>query len=113
MEEIAVVGEREIALGFKLIGIQDVFIEEGENAVKKVEELAASGRYGLIFVSETVKRFAGLSKTKQFESSLKPLVVFIPMLEMEKKRETLEQLAKRVLGIDLEKLKIGKNIEGA
>ncbi|MEM0148154.1 MAG: V-type ATP synthase subunit F [Candidatus Micrarchaeaceae archaeon] len=113
MDELAVVGEREVVLGFKLIGIQDVFIEEGSNAVKKIEELAASGRYGLILVSESIRKVAGSSKSKQFESSLKPLIVFIPLLEMKNKRETMEQLAKRILGIDIEKLKFGKNTEGA
>ncbi len=105
-DRIAVVGERELALGFKLIGISDVFTAEGNDAVDVVNKVIKEKEYGLVLVSESIKKYINASTAKRFESSLKPLVIFIPLKEMEGKKETLEQIAKRVLGIDLGNIKL-------
>ena len=36
---IAVIGERELILGFRLIGIEDSYIADGEKGVEKVMEV--------------------------------------------------------------------------
>ncbi len=103
---IAVVGERELALGFKLIGISDVFIAEGDEAVNIVNKIIRENEYELVLISESIKRHINAATAKRFESSLKPLIIFIPLKEMEHRKETLEQIAKRVLGIDIGNIKL-------
>ncbi len=53
--KIAVVGERELAIGYNLLGIEDTFITSGEEASKTIQDLFASGNYSLIIVSDAVR----------------------------------------------------------
>ncbi len=104
-EKIAVIGERELALGFKLIGIKDVFIAEGKEAVKEFLDLVNTKSFNLIMMSESVKRFMEPPTLRIAETSLNPLVVFVPLPGAEKSGESVEALAKRILGVDLKGLK--------
>jgi V/A-type H+-transporting ATPase subunit F len=104
-EKIAVIGEREIALGFKLIGIKDTFIKSGSDAIKQFAELMTSKTYNLILVSESIRPGMDGGLLRLAETSLSPLVVFIPMPGKEEERESVERLAKRVLGVDIKGLK--------
>lgn len=104
-ESIAVIGERELALGFKLIGIKDTFIKTGKDAVKTLVDLMNEKAYTLIFVSESVKEHMEGNVLRFTETSLIPLVVFIPLPGVEEEKESVEKLAKRVLGVDIKGLK--------
>ncbi len=104
-EKIAVIGEREIALGFRLVGIKDTFIKSGSEAAKLFTELMLSKGYNLILISESVKQFMDNSLLRLAETSLTPLVVFIPLPGTEVEKESVEKLAKRVLGVDIKGLK--------
>ncbi len=104
-EKVAVIGEREIALGFKLIGIKDTFIKSGSDAVKQFTELMNSKSYNLILVSESIRSAMDSGSLRLAETSLAPLVVFIPLPGKEEERESVEKLAKRVLGVDIKGLK--------
>lgn len=103
-ERVAVIGEREIALGFELVGIKDTFIKSGAEAISKLSELMESKTYNLILVSEGIKAHMDKSMIRIADSSLTPLVVFIPMSGAEAQQESLEGLAKRVLGVDIKRL---------
>jgi V/A-type H+-transporting ATPase subunit F len=105
-DRIAVVGERELVLGFKLVGVSDVFISEGDDAVKLLSEFMASKEYGLIIVSNSVKRHLGTTMLRHLEMALKPLVMFIPALTENEGEESVEALAKRVLGVDIRNVKV-------
>ncbi|MGC8547113.1 MAG: V-type ATP synthase subunit F [Thermoplasmata archaeon] len=99
--KIAFLGERELAIGFKLVGVENVFIASSDNFSDKLKELYFSGIYGLILVSNTFidsidKKFLNILNT-----SVSPLVVFIPVSEQEKE-ENISELARRVLGIKLD-----------
>ncbi len=104
-EKIAVIGERELALGFKLIGVKDVFMEEGEEAVSKFEGLLASKDYNLVMLSENLRPLMDSNLLRLAETSLRPIVIFIPIPGSGAKQESVETLAKRVLGIDIQSLK--------
>ncbi|MCL4372053.1 hypothetical protein M1373_01900 [Candidatus Marsarchaeota archaeon] len=102
--KIAVVGEREMVLGFKLIGIKDVFISEGKEAAAKLSELMGLKEYDLIISSYDVRKSMGQQAVKLAETMLKPLVVFIPSEnENAGSGESVGDIAKRVLGIDIYK----------
>jgi V/A-type H+/Na+-transporting ATPase subunit F len=98
----AVIGERELAIGFRLIGLRDVFEISSENAVTEFQRLMANEEYSLVVASETVRRALTESQQAQAEASLRPLVVFVPSPTGEYNVESLATLAKRVLGVSLQ-----------
>lgn len=103
---IAVVGDRELVLGYSLLGVQDTFIADKENASKLLTNLMSQPEYTLIVVSSAVKRQIPASLRERLEASVAPLVVFTPDPYSEGQEEPLSELARRVLGVDL---KGGKN----
>ena len=53
---LAVVGDRELVIGYRLIGIDDTFIvSDEEDASKKIQELYSSGEVGLIIASNSMR----------------------------------------------------------
>ncbi len=97
---IAVLGEREITLGFRLLGVTNAFIAEGEKGVEKFNDLFRSGDFTFIMVSESLKRFMDRRMLDSIETSTVPLVVFVP-LPGGGDEESIEKFAKRVLGVDI------------
>jgi V/A-type H+-transporting ATPase subunit F len=104
-DKIAVIGERELALGFKLIGIKDVFMETGSDAMSRLASLLASKDYNLVMVSESLRAGMDQWTLRQAETSLKPIVLFIPVPGSTASQESVKALAKRVLGVDINMLK--------
>lgn len=104
-EKIAVVAERELALGFKLIGIQDVFMNSGHEALVKFTELLNAKQYNLVLVSENLRQQMDGNVLRLAETSLKPIVIFIPVPGSGATQESVEMLAKRILGVDITSLK--------
>jgi V/A-type H+-transporting ATPase subunit F len=97
---IAVIGERSISMGFRLIGIEDTFEAEGEEALRELEILEKSGKYSVIFISESLKSIMDIRILNYYESILNPLVMFIPLPGV-KNEESLETMAKRILGVEI------------
>ena len=98
---IAVVGERELVLGYRLLGVEDAFIVEREGAQKVVMDLFGSNNYGLIIIGSEARKSLSNSNREKLESSIIPLVVFLPSLDSDAREESLATLARRVLGVDL------------
>ncbi len=102
--KVAVIGEREIALGFKLLGIKDVFIYDGKDASAKLASIMESKDYDLVIASYSIKDKLTPGIRRLTETALKPLVVFIPSeKEAGNDTESVDALAKRILGIDIYK----------
>ncbi len=81
---LAVVGDRELVIGYRLIGIDDTFIvSDEEDASKKIQELYSSGEFGLIIASNSMQAPSQQETTEENE-------------------ESIAALAKRVLGISIE-----------
>jgi len=97
----AVLGERELAIGFRLIGMTDVVEVTPETAQAEYAKVVASGRYNLIIASQSVKGRLNEAQRLAADSSLRPLVVFVPTPGGEYEVESLGALAKRVLGVSL------------
>jgi len=99
---IAVIGERELVIGYRLLGMDDTFIVSKDDANKTLQELFSSGKFGLIIASEFVRNLLpGIFKTK-IEASIEPLVLFMPSLQGNIQEESISVLAKRVLGINIQ-----------
>jgi V/A-type H+/Na+-transporting ATPase subunit F len=97
----AVLGERELAIGFRLIGLQDVFDVTPENAVSEFQRVMTSGEYSLVIASQSIRPRLSEAQRLHADSSLSPLVVFVPTPTGEYEVESINQLAKRVLGVTL------------
>lgn len=98
---IAVAGERELVIGYRLLGIEDTFMVSGEEASKTVQDLYSSGKFGLIIASDAVRSSLPAVFRKKIESSIEPLVLFMPAMEGNIQEESIAALAKRVLGISI------------
>lgn len=98
--KIAVIGERELALGFRLVGLEHSYIYSGPEGVNKFLELYKSNEYSLIMLSESLKEHMDKRLIESIELSTKPLVVFIPLLKAGEE-ESVGSLAKRILGVDI------------
>ena len=99
--KIAVVGERELVLGYRLLGVEKAVSATREDAQKVVMDLFGAGIYGLIIVGSDVRKGLSASTREKLESSIVPLVVFLPALDSQESEESLSMLARRVLGVDL------------
>ena len=95
-----VVGERELAIGFRLIGLKDVVEVTPENAVAEFERAMAEG-YTLVIATQSIRAQLSESARAAADASLSPLVVFVPTPSGEYEVESIEALAKRVLGVTL------------
>jgi len=101
---MAILGDRELAIGYRLIGIDDTFIVNDDEASKKIQELYSSGEFGLIIVSDSVRSKIPSQFLTEIEESIEPLVLFLPSLKetAEEDKESIAALAKRILGINIE-----------
>jgi V/A-type H+/Na+-transporting ATPase subunit F len=97
-----VLGERELAIGFRLIGLTDVLEVTPATAAAAFQRAMTDGQHSLVIASEMVRRSLGENLRMQAENSLTPLVVFVPSPTGEYEGESLAQLAKRVLGVSLQ-----------
>lgn len=105
---IAVVGERELVIGFRLIGLRDTFLATGGQGAKQLTSLAESGKYSMILASESLKPSLSAASRSTYERILDPLVVFLPTPGAVEEGESVSALAKRVLGISIENLSAAK-----
>ena len=100
--KIAVIGERELVIGYRLLGIDDTFIVSGGNeSYKKMENIFSSKEFTIIIASKSVRDSLPPVFRTKVEESIEPLVLFMPSLDGTIQEESLSALAKRVLGVSL------------
>ncbi|SMD30617.1 V-type ATP synthase subunit F [Picrophilus oshimae] len=97
MNNICVIGERELITGFKLIGIGDAFEFKDKNEVLRIFN---AKKYKYIFLSQSTERYFNENELNILKSSIDPLVIFVPMPGISEE-ESVFELAKRILGIDI------------
>jgi vacuolar-type H+-ATPase subunit F/Vma7 len=95
-----VIGERELAIGFRLIGLKDVIEVTPESSVAEFQR-AMTGGYTLIIATQSIRARLSDAQRAVADGSLDPLVVFVPTSTGEYEVESVEALAKRVLGVTL------------
>ncbi len=96
-----VLGERELAIGFRLIGFRDVVEVTPATAQAEFRRVLHSGGVSRIVASRSIAGTLTESQRLHAEASLKPLVVFVPTPTGEYEMESISALAKRVLGVSL------------
>ncbi len=102
---IVVIGERELVLGYKMIGCDESYVVENEiEGAKKLMSIFNRNDVGLIIASDFIRNGLNENEIDRIQMSVRPLVVFVPSERMKgkKEEEVLREVIKRVLGIDLE-----------
>jgi V/A-type H+/Na+-transporting ATPase subunit F len=97
-----VLGERELAIGFRLIGLKDVVEVTPETSVAEFQKAISDDRYSLLIASQSIRPRLSEAQRTHADGSLRPLVVFVPTPAGEYEVESISALAKRVLGVTLE-----------
>lgn len=98
---IAVLGDRELVIGYRLLGIDDTYIATGEEATPLMQRLFSSNEFSLIVAGHSVRDVLSPALRAKFEASLEPLVIFMPPLKEGVKEESISDLARRILGVDI------------
>lgn len=96
-----VLGERELAIGFRLIGLKDVLEVTPENSVTEFQRVMDDRNYNLVIASQSIRARLSDPQRAHADASLTPLVVFVPTPTGEFEVESINALAKRVLGVTL------------
>lgn len=96
-----VLGERELAIGFRLIGLPHVVEVTPETAAAEFQKALADESFSLLVASQSIRARLSEAQRAHADASLRPLVVFVPTPTGEFEVESVNALAKRVLGITL------------
>jgi V/A-type H+/Na+-transporting ATPase subunit F len=96
-----VLGERELAIGFRLIGLKDVIEVTPESSVAEFQKAIADDRFSLVIASQAIRPRLSETQRAHADASLRPLVVFVPTPAGEFEAESIGALAKRILGVTL------------
>ena len=98
---IAVLGDRELVTGYRLLGIDATYIVVGEEAVQVMQKLFYSNEFGFIVASRSVRDVLSPAFRAKAEASMEPLVIFMPSLHEGVKEESIADLARRILGVEI------------
>ncbi len=103
--KIAVVGNTQLALGFKLAGVAEAYSATGAAASeKRMRELIQREDIGLIITTSKVLRSIRDRKlSERIAESVLPMVIEVPDYKEQGQPDTLRRLIMRAIGIDISK----------
>jgi V/A-type H+-transporting ATPase subunit F len=105
MVGIAVIGNSDFTLGFKLAGIKDTYIEEEREGIEsKLNELLTGGIISIVVVQDEDFKTLSPAMKRRATGSVQPVVISVGKLGEDEIRDRI----KRAIGIDLYK-KDGKS----
>lgn len=94
-----VLGERELVIGFRLLGLRDVVEVTPESSAAEFEKAVSNPEFNLIVASYDLRQHLSEGQRARADASLHPLVVFVPSRHGTYAEESISDLAKRILGI--------------
>lgn len=94
--KIAVIGDSNLRLGFKLAGIQETFTKD--NYQEKIQEITDREDIGILIVEEDDLDALSKRARNEIESSVNPVVV---ALSKEAESERLQEKIKKAIGADI------------
>lgn len=94
--KIAVIGDSDFRLGFKLAGVQEVFTKE--NYEEKIQEITERDDIGILVVKEEDLQELTKRVRQDIGSSVNPVVV---SLSEEAESERLQEKIKKAIGADI------------
>ncbi len=101
MSKIAIVGKKDVYLGFKAVGVTVHDAQTPQAAEQAVLDLASQG-FSIIFLQEGLARELG-ALLERFRKQPTPAIVMIPdnMGSLGIARERIRRLVERAVGIDI------------
>lgn len=101
MSKIAIVGKKDVYLGFKALGVTVRDARTPQAAEQAVLDLASQG-FSIIFLSESLARELG-ALLDRFSKQTAPAIVMIPdnTGSLGIARERIRRLVERAVGIDI------------
>lgn len=94
--KIAVIGDSDFRLGFKLAGVQEIY--DNENYEEKIQEILDSEEIGILVVKEEDLEKLSKRVRNEIDSSVNPVVV---SLSEEAESERLQEKIKKAIGADI------------
>lgn len=94
--KIAVIGDSDFRLGFKLAGVKEVF--DKENYEEKIQEILDREDIGILVVKEEDLQILSKRVQGEVNSSVNPVVV---ALSEEAESERLQEKIKKAIGADI------------
>jgi V/A-type H+-transporting ATPase subunit F len=76
MYKIAVIGDRDSALGFKALGLETVFADTGEEARAAIHRLAAEDCAVIYLTEQLAQEIPG--DLDRYTNALRPAIILIP-----------------------------------
>ncbi len=101
MAEVAVVGNREFVMGFRLIGIKKIHEAESKSELKNYFEELLNEDVGVLITNDKSINMLDSRFRRQVEESISPIVVVLS--KETKASENLREKIKQAIGIDLMK----------
>ncbi len=77
MYSIAVLGDRDSIAGFGALGLDTYFADEQSKCRKLFKQLASSGRYAVIYITEKAAEYVS-DEIEKYSESMIPAVIAIP-----------------------------------
>jgi len=96
--EIAVIGNEEFVLGFRLAGLRKVFVATPENYEKKMLEAISAESVGILAADSRDLQLLSPQVRQRVLNSIQPVVVPVG-----KDESDLREKVKRAIGVDLYK----------
>jgi len=102
--EMVMVGDKYLASGFRLIGIESNEVADDDAAARKVEDIVSEGKYEIVIISERVA-----AKIRTLRDSLlaakKPYPIFLIIPDFQgshhERIKELHQLVDKAVGVKL------------
>ncbi len=104
--KVVLLGKKDMAVGFSLAGLDEVYVPENDyQAKKRLEKWLGTPDIGVILLSEEIAEDIreDLQRKKEKKDDVYPLIVEIPDKEgaIEDKEDPLKDKIKRAVGIDI------------
>lgn len=100
MAGIAVIGNPNFVLGFRLAGIRETYIEEDRGRLEqKLDVLLHRGSASILVVQDTDFKMLSPGMRRKLNKSVEPVIINVGKLDEENIREKI----KKAIGIDLYK----------
>ncbi len=99
MKKIAVIGDPDFNVGFRLVGIRDVYdVQSDEEVVKAVEDVMKRDDVGIVVIKNEFLDKIPISLRREMDESVEPTFVIVGG---EGSVEVLKEKIRRAIGVDL------------
>jgi len=99
--KLVIVGNEEECLGFSLVGVEGVIVEDDSMFVEKMQQLFSDHEIGVIAIADRYFSIFSERFSTVIEKRAVPAVVFIPSMDGTHHKSSLKEYLASILGIRL------------